>query len=131
MPNRDKLESITMTTEVDDFFSGYPESKRLFEALWAAIGDIQAITLRVTKTQIAFRHRKAFAWVWVPAKVLGREAAPLVLTVGVRFRHPSSRGKEIVEPYPGRFTHHLELFSIDDIDAEVISWLKVANDQNG
>ncbi len=115
-----------MAADVDTFFAGYPESKQIFDALCLAMKAIQPTTLRVSKSQIAFRHRKAFAWVWVPAKYLRREAAPLVLTVGFRFRQPSPRWKEIVEPYPGRFTHHLELFSVADIDDEVVGWLQSA-----
>ncbi len=115
-----------MTAEVNAFFEGYPESKQIFDALCTAIRSIQPTTLRVTKSQIAFCHRKAFAWVWIPAKYLHRQAAPLALTVGFRSRHPSPRWKEIVEPYPGRFTHHLELFTPADIDAEVVGWLQSA-----
>lgn len=115
-----------MDADVDRFFDGFPASKCLFDVLCMAMSTIQPTQLRVTKSQIAFRHRKAFAWVWIPAKHLRRKAAPLVLTVGFRLRHPSPRWKEIVEPYPGRFTHHLELYSADDIDAEVVGWLQSA-----
>ncbi len=33
---------------------------------------------------------------------------------------------QVVEPAPGRFTHHLELRSPADIDEEVRSWLEEA-----
>ncbi|MBI5568043.1 MAG: hypothetical protein HY870_24305 [Chloroflexi bacterium] len=55
-----------------------------------------------------------------------RRAAPLVLTLGFRCRDASPRWKEIVEPRPGRFTHHLELWSLTDIDDEVREWLRAA-----
>jgi hypothetical protein len=38
----------------------------------------------------------------------------------------SPRWKEIVEANPGRFTHHLELYSKDDVDEELRSWLQDA-----
>jgi hypothetical protein len=47
----------------------------------------------------------------------------LVLTLSLRRRDASPRWKEIVEPAKGRFTHHLELRSPDEIDAEVRAWL--------
>jgi hypothetical protein len=49
-----------------------------------------------------------------------------VLTLALRRRDPSPRWKEIVEPARGRFTHHLELHSVDDIDQEVRGWLSDA-----
>jgi hypothetical protein len=49
-----------------------------------------------------------------------------VLTLSFRRRDRSRRWKEIVEPAPGRFTHHLELFSPAEVDAEVRGWLRKA-----
>ena len=80
----------------------------------------------MTKSQVAFRRRKAFAWAWIPGKYLGGETAPLVLTLSLRSRDPSARWMEIVEPSLGRFTHHLELYSPSDIDEEVRDWLQCA-----
>ncbi len=109
---------------LDDFFSGQSASRDLFEAVRQAIEDIGPAEIRVTKSQVAFWRRKAFAWVWMPGQYLGRKAAPLVLTLGFRSCDPSPRWKSIVEPAPGRFTHHLELYSIADIDEEVRHWLR-------
>jgi len=50
----------------------------------------------------------------------------LVLAVGFRHRDPSARWKQIVEPCPGRFTHHLELWSVGDLDEVVRDWLREA-----
>lgn len=115
-----------MDADLDRFFEGYPESRRLFDVLLAASQTLTPKQLRVTRSQIAFYRRRAFAWIWIPARSLRRPAAPLVLSVGLRYRHPSPRWKEIVEPYPGRFTHHVELFAHSDIDAEVTAWLRSA-----
>ncbi|HLO18401.1 MAG TPA: DUF5655 domain-containing protein [Anaerolineales bacterium] len=101
-------------------------AKQLFETLRSSIDAIGTTELRVTKSQIAFYRRKAFAWVWMPGKYLRGKHAPLVLTLAFRFKHASPRWKEIVEPAPGRFTHHLELYSISDIDDEVRNWLREA-----
>ncbi len=49
-----------------------------------------------------------------------------MLTLSFRFRDPSPRWKEIVEAAPGYFTHHLELFFPEEIDAEVRGWLAAA-----
>jgi hypothetical protein len=111
---------------LDEFFSGYEESRSIFNALRAVIDALGPTELRVTKSQVEFRRSKAFAWVWVPGKYLSGKSAPLVLTVVSRSRNESPRWKEIVEPTPGRFTHHLELYSTADIDKEVHRWLRDA-----
>lgn len=113
-----------MTPET--FFAGRPESWQLFAAVRNAIAAIGPADLRVSKSQVAFRRRRSFALVWIPGQYLLREAAPLVLTIGLRRRDESPRWKQIVEPYQGRFTHHLELFTTGDVDAEVSAWLREA-----
>lgn len=111
---------------LDEFFEGQEAPRELFETLHGVISAIGSAELRVTKSQIAFRRRKAFAWVWMPGKYLRGKPAPLVLTLSLRSRDASPRWKEIVEPSPGRFTHHLELYTIDDIDDQVRGWLREA-----
>ena len=114
------------TNTLDEFFLGYEASRTLFEAVRQAVISIGICELRVTKSQIAFRCRKAFAWVWIPAKYLRGKTAPLVLTISLSDHNYSSRWKEVVEPYPNRFMHHLELFSVAEIDDEVCAWLREA-----
>lgn len=120
------LEPGQTAMTLDDFFAGQDESRQLFDALRRAVDSIGAAELRVTKSQVAFRRRRAFAWVWLPGAYLRRECAPLVLTLGFRHRDSSPRWKQIVEPAPGRFTHHLELFSAAEIDDQVRAWLREA-----
>jgi hypothetical protein len=112
---------------LDEFFAGQDEACRsLFEALYREIQAIGPAALRVSRSQIAFWRRRPFAWAWIPARYLRGVHAPLVLTISFRTRDPSPRWKEIVEPAPGRFTHHLELHSVADIDDEVRGWLRKA-----
>jgi hypothetical protein len=44
--------------------------------LQAAIAALGPAEMRVSKSQIAFRRRKTFAWAWVPGRYLGRGHAP-------------------------------------------------------
>lgn len=111
---------------LEEFFADHPKSKQLFEALHALIAKLGPVQLQVMKSQIKFRRRKAFAWVWRPGQYLRGQHAPLVLTLVFRQRIASPRWKEIVEPRPGYFTHHLELYAVHEIDAEVRSWLQAA-----
>ena len=104
-----------------------PESRALFELvrpMAEALGDVE---MRVTKSQVAFWRGHPFAWTWVPVQYPAREGfASLVLTVGLRRRDDSPRWKQVVEPRPGRFVHHLELFSAEQLDDEVAGWLREA-----
>lgn len=113
-------------TTTDEFFKGYEDSRQIFESLRSAIGKFGSVQLRVTKSQVAFCREKAFAWTWIPGKYLRGQTAPLVLTLVFRSRNASPRWKEIVEPRPGWYTHHLELYRLEDIDDEVLGWLREA-----
>jgi len=111
---------------LDEYFSGREESRLLFDAVRQVIDTLGPYDLRVTKSQIAFRRRTAFAWAWIPGRYLHGRHAPLVLSLGFRQPDPSPRWKEIVEAAPGRFMHHLELYSAADVDEDVTGWLGAA-----
>ncbi|MFU8891042.1 MAG: DUF5655 domain-containing protein [Anaerosomatales bacterium] len=118
---------------LDEYFAECePGSRELFEAVRAAVDSAGPAEVRATRSQVAFRRRTAFAWAWVPGQYLrGSDLPPLVLSVGLRRRDASPRWKEVVEPAPGRFMHHLEVRSADDLDYEVLEWLAEAWDQAG
>lgn len=113
-----------LTPEV--FFSGKPLPEKLFLAIRAEVEALGGTSIRVTRSEIAFRRRRAFAWVWMPDRYLKGRTAPVVLTIALPWRDSSPRWKEIVEPAPGRFTHHLELYDLAGIDEEVRGWLRAA-----
>ena len=114
---------------VADYLATHPASDMLFDAVCAAVATLGAAEVRMTKSQAAFWRRRAFAWVWTPALYGHRAAAPLVLSVALRRHDASPRWKEIVEPAPGRFMHHLELYSPADLDGDVLRWLQEAWEQ--
>ena len=111
---------------LDDFFLNHAPARVLYDAVLVVVNSMGGSDIHVTKSQIAFRRKKAFAWVWIPGMYLRGKSAPLVLTLSFRSRNPSPRWKEVVEPYPGRFTHHLELYAPEDVDEEVRVWLREA-----
>jgi hypothetical protein len=111
---------------LDEYFAGKDESHQLFETVHSMIRAMGAVDVRVTKSQIAFYRRKAFAWAWMPDKYLHGRVAPLVLTLSFRHKDMSPRWKEVVKTATGRFTHHLELYSMSDLDDEVKNWLQAA-----
>jgi hypothetical protein len=113
---------------LEQFFAGHEESWQIFEALRRAVAATGPahLQLRVTKSQIAFRRRRPFAWASIPATCLCGDDSPLVLTVALLRRDASPRWKEVVEPAAGRFAHHVELRSDADVDDQVRAWLQEA-----
>lgn len=86
------------------------------------------VTIGVTKSQVAFRRRRGFAFLWRPGQYLRRPAAPVVLSIAADVRLESPRFKEVV--HPGSWMH-LEINDADDVDAEVLSWLRLAAGRTG
>lgn len=113
---------------LDEFFSGFKESRPIFDVLVLSVDALGPFNISVTKSQIAFKRAKAFAWAWVPGKYLHGKHAPLVLSMAFAKPDESPRWKQIVQVAPGRFIHHLELFPEPDIDDEVRGWLRRARE---
>jgi hypothetical protein len=114
------------STSVDEFFSAHATSRPIFDRVHDLIREIGPVAVRVTKSQVAFRRRRGFAWAWIPARYLRGERPPLVLSIALRRRDRSPRWKEVVHPTPRLFMHHLELRSAADVDAQVREWLAEA-----
>ena len=55
---------------LEDFFCEHEESRRLYAAVSALIHALGPVDVRMTRSQVAFRRRKAFAWVWDPDQYL-------------------------------------------------------------
>ena len=112
------------------FFAGHPDGLVIFDGVRDAIAELGATSMRVTKSQIAFRRRKGFAYVWRPAQYL-KTSVPAVLSIA-RGRHVSSdRFKSVVHPSPGVWMHHIELRGPQEVDQEVREWLREAFDRAG
>ncbi len=72
---------------LDEFFSGRDESRRIFDTLRAAIDSLGPVEIRVTKSQVAFRRSRTFAWAWAPGRYLRGQHPPLVLTLSFTRRN--------------------------------------------
>lgn len=88
----------------------------------ATVGEA---TVRVTKSQIAFRRRKGFAYVWRPGQYL-KSAVPAVLSIALPHEVVSDRFKSVVHPSAKVWMHHIELQRTAQIDNEVRGWLAEA-----
>jgi len=109
-----------------EFFRGNAKAREVYRALCRAAQHLDGVETRVTKSQIGFYRKHLFASVWKPSQYLEGERPPLVLTIFLHRRDASDRWKEVVEPQPGRFTHHMELGTAADVDDEVCGWIMEA-----
>ena len=91
----------------------------------ARILALPGVELRVTKSQVAFRARRGFAYAWAPGRYVSSHV-PLVLTIALPEPLHSDRFKEVAHPSASVWMHHLELRLVKDVDHEVIGWLRRA-----
>lgn len=84
--------------------------------------------MKVQKTQIAFSNRHNFAFVsFMPVrKAKERTETYIVITFGLGYRAGSPRIDASVEPYPNRWTHHILISRFEEIDGELMDWVKEA-----
>ena len=113
------------------FFDKYPDAVPIYlrfeETIYSVFPDVNK---RVQKTQITFSNRHVFACVSF-VKVTKKAALPdpyIVITLGLPYPLESERVAVRTEPYPGRWTTHIVVGSVDEINAELLTWVKQAYD---
>lgn len=112
------------------FFDGCPAGLLLYRAVAREVAAIGEADVHVTKSQIAFRRRHGFAYVWRPAQYV-KSDVPAVLSVALPHEVVSSRCKSVLQVSRDRWMHHIELHEAAEIDAEVRGWLVEAYDHAG
>ena len=106
-----------------------PETMPLYRAVEARILSLTAATIEVKKTQVSFGSRLKFAWVWPPLRRMKKRPDHyVVLTLALGRKIDSPRVLEVVEPYPGRWTHHILIQSPSDLDPEMEFLIREAID---
>lgn len=77
-----------------------------------------------------FFNEHNFAFVsFLPArKAKERPKVYITITFGLNYKKESLRIDVATEPCPNRWTHHVLVSSIDEIDDELLSWIKEASD---
>ena len=111
------------------FFNQMPAALPLYEQFERRIlAELEGVTVKVQKTQISFVNRHLFACVSF-ARVRKKKDCPnpyLVITFGLDRKVESPRIDVAPEPYPNRWTHHLLISKAEEIDGELIAWVKEA-----
>lgn len=111
---------------VEQFFAEEPLGTQVYDALVRVVDDLGPATVRVTKSQVAFRRRTGFCWVWLPGMYLRRPGAQVVMSLALGHEDTSPRWKQVTQVGDRRWMHHLEVRSADDVDGELVTWLAAA-----
>ena len=115
-------------TDVLAFFAGRPWALPLYEALFSQMEELfPEAAVKVQKSQISFYGRHLFAAVSLPLR--RKKTWPeecLVVTFGRGSRVEDPRIAVAVEPYPRRWTHHVLLSQPEEVDGQLLDWLREA-----
>jgi Domain of unknown function (DUF5655) len=114
----------------EEVFRDSPRGLQLFRAVEQLLGSPGPPAQRATKSQVGFYGKRGFAYVWWPGRYLASDV-PAVLSIALPMRVDSDRFKEVVQPSPGVWMHHLELHTVGDLDEEVAGWLLEAREAAG
>ena len=121
---------ITPPMTIDEllFFDAKPGTLPLYEAVRDSIfAYSEDIIVKVSKTQIAFSNRYQFAFV-SHQRVKGSRSPYILLTFGLGRREEHPRIAVATEPYPGRWTHHVVISTVADVDDQIMEWVTEAYD---
>lgn len=113
-----------------EFFDGHMDALPLYEQFEKRVfSEIGPASIKVLKTQISFSNKYLFACVSF-ARIRKKKDCPdtfIVITLGLDHKIESSRIDVATEPYPGRWTHHILIAAQEEIDDELMRWVKEAS----
>jgi hypothetical protein len=94
-----------------ELFADHPGALAVYERVRSILDEIGPVAERTTRSQVVFRHGRAFAFLWRPGQWLAQPGAETVLSIALDSRIESRR---------------FEIGSLDDLDDEVRAWLRAA-----
>jgi hypothetical protein len=112
-----------------EFFAGHPLALEVYERVRSVLTTMGSFEVRVSKSQVAFRRRRGFAYLWLPGQYLSAPSAEVVLSIALGRHHPSRRFKEVAHPARQQWMHHLEVRNVGELDRDVEWWLREAFDR--
>ena len=118
-----------MTSEELLFFNEMPDALPIYEAFRNRVTEeIPDVRIDVKKTQISFSNKRMFACVsFIKARRAKNRPSPyLVVTFGLVHQAQSPRIDVATEAYPNRWTHHVTVGTPEEIDDELMAWVREA-----
>lgn len=117
---------------VQDVLAEDLKAQKLFSLVCKFLNSLEGVESVTRKTQVTFRHRRGFAWIWLPQMWIKKQPrGSITLTFGLDHQVRDRRIKRSVEPYPGRYTHHVVIAGAAEFDARVKTWLREAHELAG
>ena len=108
-----------LTLEEERLFTGKPVEAELYEALAKRLQEaLPPYDLRVQKTQITMVNPNVFLCISFKWKNC------ITVTFGLPDCISSPRIHQAIEVRHGRWTHHVKLSHPDEMDDELIGWLR-------
>ena len=118
-----------MDTEILFFFNEHMDALPLYQRLETLILEqIPDVRIKVSKTQVGFFNKRGFAFVsFNPCRrAKDRPETWVTVTFGLAFRVDDPRIDVATEPYPNRWTHHVTVSRAEDVDGQLLGWIREA-----
>lgn len=118
-----------MNSDILFFFGEHMDALPMYEKLEERIlAQIPDVKIKVARTQITFTNKRGFAFVsFNPCRrAKDRPEVWMTVTFGLGYRKELPRIDAATEAYPGRWTHHVMVGSVEEIDKELMDWIKEA-----
>ena len=112
------------------FFDGRPLELGLYRTFFDELcRRFPDASVKVQKSQISFSNRHLFAAASLPVRrKKGWPEHCILVTFGLSHQLLSPRIAVAVEPYPNRWTHHVVVSAPEEIDGQLMDWLREAHD---
>jgi hypothetical protein len=123
--------STAPPSDPERFFADHPVARDVYRLVCSMLQDVGPCEARTTKTQVAFRRRRGFAYLWFPVEWARRPGVQVVLSVALAREDDSPRWKQVAHPSPRIWMHHLEVSRPDELDEEVRDRLAEAYEAAG
>ena len=122
------MSDSVITPDILFFFDGHPGALALYEALAGKLlGEFPATQIWVQKTQIGFSDGHLYCCASLAPVRRKAERPNPFLTVTFSLDAPAESPRLVVVPVrANRFTHHAILGVPEDIDEELMNWLRAS-----
>jgi hypothetical protein len=119
---------MTQPIAGEEFFVSDKKAVSIYRALAQSLVGLEGVEVVPSKSQVAFRARRGFAYAWAPKDYL-KSDVPVVVSIALREELRSPRFKEVAHPSPSTWMHHVELRMVKDVDRELVAWIRRAYEE--
>lgn len=110
-------------------FEKEPGALALYQALEERLEELlPGMTRKVGKSQVSFylRHQFGCASLLAVRRKAQRPSPYLTVSFGLSYPLDSPRIDAKTEPYPRRWTHHVMIGTVEELNQELLGWLREA-----